>query len=149
MKVVEGDIWEVGANFMVITTNGTLRKDGACVMGRGTALQAKQRFPGIEYHLGKALRTDGNKVTVLFKEGKGHNIVAFPVKHNWWEKADLKLIKQSVIELKALAEGANSTFALPIPGIGNGGRTLEEVLPILEEANLPDNVILVARKENT
>lgn len=47
MKECQGNIWTYGADIIVITTNGTVRKDGACVMGRGVAQQALKRFLGV------------------------------------------------------------------------------------------------------
>lgn len=37
---------------VVITTNGTVKGDDACVMGRGCALEAKLAFPGIDHRIG-------------------------------------------------------------------------------------------------
>ena len=39
MKEITGDLWTIKADARVIPTNGTVRRDGAAVMGRGVALQ--------------------------------------------------------------------------------------------------------------
>ena len=39
MKEVFGDLWEFDGT-IAITTNGYLKRDGTCVMGRGCARQA-------------------------------------------------------------------------------------------------------------
>ena len=140
MKVVSGDLWKIEVDYKGITTNGYVTKNGNAVMGRGVALQAKQMFPGIEVELGRSIILTGNHIHFLSK-----NLFSFPVKHNWWEKADLNLIKQSVQELKDTALiYTKYTFAIPLPGTGNGRLTPEEVWPLLTE--LPDNVIVVIKE---
>mgnify|MGYP001585303530 CR=1 FL=1 len=56
-----GDIWDYNvaseANCIGITTNGTVKSNGACVMGRGVALQAKLRVHGIDRQIGRAILT--------------------------------------------------------------------------------------------
>ncbi len=141
MKEIFGNLWDFDG-ILCITTNGTLRKDGACVMGRGVAYQATQRFPGIAQYLGSRVKHEGNHVHLLYS-GK---LISFPVKHNWWEKADLELIAQSVWELTALIGALEHpeqvvTVYLPRPGCGNGGLSWTEVKPLVEV--LPDNIFLV------
>ena len=145
MKEVFGNIWDYPADYVVITTNGDVRRDGAAVMGRGVALQAKSNFPGMEYLLGKALQLFGSHVRYL-ESGRGV-IVMFPVKHHWREKADLALIAQSAVELTVLAMlHPDKTFVLPRPGCGNGGLTWKQVKPIIESV-LPDNVHVITLEE--
>jgi len=52
-----GDLWTAFAptNLFLITTNSTIRKDGALIMGRGIAQQARDRFPGLDVVLGKQI----------------------------------------------------------------------------------------------
>ena len=108
-------------------------------MGRGIALQAKNKFPGIEYQIGTLIRELGNHVHLI---GAGRQCT-FPVKHNWWEKANLILIRRSAVELAIIAyEHKKLVFSIPHPGCHNGGRTWEEVRPLLEDI-LPDNVHIV------
>ncbi|KKN69263.1 hypothetical protein LCGC14_0442580 [marine sediment metagenome] len=135
MKEVNSNLWDSNADIIVITTNGATRKDGAAIMGRGVALQAKQRYPGIEHVLGRLIRENGNHVSLI--TGNIPKIVSFPVKHHWRERADLKLINQSVIELVQLVDRGTSFFqkyltvALPRPGCGNGRLRWEEVRSII------------------
>lgn len=142
MKEIFGNLWDFDG-ILCITTNGTLRKDGACVMGKGVAYQATQRFPNIAYVIGGNTKLQGSHVQLL----PHWKLITFPVKHNWWEKADLDLISQSTQELLDLNTSllADPRWAyniyLPRPGCGNGQRTWKEVKPIV--AVLPDNVFLV------
>ena len=137
MKVVVGDLWEVEADYKGVTTNGYVTKAGNAVMGRGVALQAKRKFPGIERQLGEAILAGGNR-PYLLEPG----LFSFPVKCNWWEKADKNLILASVHALAVLATRlSDRDFAIPLPGTGNGRLDPDEVWPLLSE--LPDNVTVV------
>ncbi|MFW6042645.1 MAG: hypothetical protein ACOC9C_03095, partial [Chloroflexota bacterium] len=50
------------ADLFLITTNSTLKKNGALVMGRGIAQQARNRFPGLDLALGREIaRRCGNR----------------------------------------------------------------------------------------
>lgn len=55
------DVWEQGIP-ICITTNGFIRHNGECVMGRGCAAEAKRRFPALPAELGAVLREAGNHV---------------------------------------------------------------------------------------
>ena len=139
MNQTSGDLWHVVADYRVITTNGFIKTDGSAVMGRGAALQAKNAYPGVESALGDSLRIHGNHVAML-----PHHLISFPVKRNWWEKAELELIERSLAELKSLAERLDpQTVAMPMPGTGNGQLTFEEVMPLVTEIELGNNVCLV------
>ena len=132
-----GNIWDYKADCIVITTNGYVRQDGACVMGRGVALQAKRKFPGIEYRIGDAIRRQGNH---LYNMGR---VCTFPVKHYWYQAADLDLIHRSAEELAVEARALHTlTFVMPRPGCGNGRLHWSVVRPLIEKI-LPDNVCII------
>lgn len=128
------DLWAdtLRCSAICITTNGTIKSNGRGVMGRGVAAQALRFFPGLDRLLGRHLQAHGNHVGVLIEE-LTLVLVAFPVKYQWHEAADLDLIKQSAEELAALAtiRGWRGPILLPRPGCGNGQRTWEEVRPII------------------
>jgi len=135
MLEIEANIWKFHPEFtVVIPTNGTVKKNGACVMGRGLALQAKTRYPYLQFYLGQRILGYGNHV----HEFENFNLVSFPVKHNYYEIADLTLIEQSTNEL---IKNYTRKMYLPEVGCGNGGRSWEEVKPILSK--LPDNFTVV------
>lgn len=147
MKIVKGDLWKLSAgNVVVISTNGATRKDGACVMGRGVALQAVQKWPDIQFELGLKIKRFGNHVASLglyyVKSNEANPdlnpnawmVWAFPVKHHWREMADLELIDRSAIELAYLFRDTldSRQVFLPCVGCANGGRDWTgEVEPIL------------------
>lgn len=129
MKEIQADLWSYQFNAtIVITTNGTIRKDGACVMGRGVARQAVTLYPSLPHTLGDMIKKGGNHVHYI----SDPNIFSFPVKHNWWELADVELIKRSVNELVMWVDHHELMFvAMPRPGCGNGGLTWDVVRPLL------------------
>ena len=132
MIELKADLWDPRWDLRCITTNGFVKKNGECVMSRGVANQAKLRYKGIARILGNAIEKGGNHVHFLGFA----SIASFPVKHNWWEKADLDLIERSAKELLLFIDGYVSTtvhqVALPRPGCGNGGLLWSDVRPRIE-----------------
>jgi len=101
------DLWQAAyhSDAVCITTNGTVKVNGRCVMGRGVALQAAQRWVWLPGALGTSIKTIGNHCVLFEKATIGRaQLVSFPVKHDWMMRADLDLIKQSADELQALAD---------------------------------------------
>ena len=139
IKEATADLWEVAlaADLCVITTNGATKKDGACVMGRGCALEAKERYPGIDLKLGRLIEVHGNRVMRIGRYGKaGASVViaSFPVKHHWRDEADPELIQRSAEQLVAIANKFGyRQVVLPRPGCGNGRLSWHDVRPILDE----------------
>jgi len=124
-----GDIWEYTATgVIVITTNGSLTRDGLAVFGRGVAKQAAVRFPGLAENLGRLLAEHGNHVFDL-----GCGIVSFPVEETAWSQPDLRIIARSAGELRLLADRSGwEQIVVPRPGCGGGGLSWKEVKPLLE-----------------
>lgn len=132
MVEVTGNLWDYPADIRVITTNGTVKKNGECVMGRGCASEAKKHHPGIARALGRMLEQHGNHVFQLAQGGG--TLFSFPVKHNWFEKADCRLILRSAKELVAVLSNRGMetwSVVLPRPGCGNGQLKWEDVKPVL------------------
>lgn len=118
-------------------------------MGRGVALQAKKRYPGLAKLVGTAIRQYGNHVLrfLCSVNGVHSTLFTFPTKHVWWKPSDLELIKRSTMELQWWAvKMPESTFYLPRPGCSNGGLKWEDVKPVLEEVGLPDNVVVIDKE---
>ncbi len=123
-----GDIWEhVGQGIIVITTNGSLTRDGRAVLGRGVARQAGRSFPDLAGILGRLINEKGSHVFAL-----GEGIVSFPVEETAWSQPDLRLIARSAQELRALTDAAGwQLVVVPRPGCGGGGLWWHEVKPLL------------------
>lgn len=138
MREATGNLWTYPADFRVITTNGFVKRNGECVMGRGCAKEAKEKWPNLPKQLGDAIRQTGNGLN-YFRE---YNLITFPVKHNWWEKADPELIKESVVDLNYLDQySVDKVYVMPRPGCGNGGLRWEDIRPLL--VCLSDNVVVI------
>ena len=71
-------------------------------------------------------------------------IITFPVKHNWWEKADIDLIVKSCMQLnKCINENGFDKVYLPRPGCGNGQLSWEtDVKPVISEVLLKKVIIV-------
>jgi hypothetical protein len=144
MKEVTGDIWDYydKGNWVVITTNGTVKANGEAVMGKGIALQAKQRFPEFPKILGGFITRNGNRPHPF----RLIRIITFPVKYYWAQKADISLIEDSCMELvEGMKLLALEVVYMVRPGCGVGGLVWKDVKPILEKY-LDDRFIVVERK---
>lgn len=135
---------------LIVTTNGAIKKNGELVMGRGAALQLKRINPFIAKRFGQAITNYYNSHT-----GKIYGLLLldfntifdktifgmFQVKYHYKDKASLDLIQTSAARLGVVARAfPEKLFDLNFPGIGNGGLSRKEILPIIK--NLPDNVFV-------
>lgn len=162
MKTETLDLWVAQADAICITTNGHVKANGQAVMGRGTAKGASQRFYGIQTLLGTKISKRGNRVHRLTRTkeeipylklprkheklvvGVPWHIVSFPVKVHWKDKADLKLIKASCIQLKKLVDKMGwERVLLPRPGCGNGQLKWKQVKPVVKDILGYDDRIVV------
>ena len=144
MKEISGNIWDFHerGEWIVITTNGDVNKQGLAVMGRGTALDAAARFPALKVELGKALKRGMGNVAYIWDQWR---IITFPVKHHWHEKADLRLIQESAKELQALCSKWDIEPVYMVqPGTGNGKLSWSEVKPVI--APILDDRFIVVKK---
>jgi hypothetical protein len=149
VKETTGNLWNLAADFQAvcITTNGYVRADGAAVMGRGCAKEAAGYWPELPFRLGLEISMNGNHLhsfrcghSGVYSQASGIlrsddfvEVLAFPVKHAWFEKADISLILQSARELVAYADTTwLREVLLPCPGCGNGQLDWVDVAPELE-----------------
>lgn len=133
MREVNGDLFELAAGkTLVVTTNGFTKKDGSAVMGRGCAAQAAAKWTDFPKLLGERLAQGGNVVNT-FKYPGYKAVFTFPVKTNWWEKADLELIATSARRLRWLVDAHKlDEVYVPRPGCGNGKLEWKDVKHVLE-----------------
>ena len=138
MKEIRGNLWDYEGQkgyVICITTNGFVKNNGHAVMGRGCALEAAKKMPTLPVRLGDKIKYAGNHCHWMALD-----LFTFPVKHVWWDPADITLIDRSAKELREQAElYPDLTFILPRPGCGNGGLKWEDVRPVIAGI-LPDNV---------
>lgn len=136
--------WRKPGYVICITTNGFVKANGDAVMGRGCAAECVKLLPFIQGTLGHHIKQHGNVAGYLFTPDSPYGgLATFPVKHKWFEQADLELIKQSTAWLhnEATVNHPEWKYLLPRPGCGNGKLKYEDVRPLL--INLPDNVAIV------
>jgi len=136
MKIITGNMFSKHilkfADALCVTTNGILKKNNAAVMGAGNAKAVRDRYKGIDFIFGELIKKNGNIVQIIdYRDNLP--IVAFPVKHNWREKADPKLLELSAFQLTELTNTNKwKKVILPKPGVDNGKLSwLKTVKPIL------------------
>jgi len=135
MKEIVGDIWNYWerGNWIVIPTNGNVNKYGCAIMGKGLALEAKERFPNLSYELGRRLSMVGINLEIFFE----YRIIAFPVKYDWTKEANLELISSSADSLsKCSVANFLREGLIYLPRVGCGKETgkldWKIVKPVLE-----------------
>lgn len=165
-----GNMFDISCDAMCITTNGFVKTNGECVMGRGIAKAIQQYLPDIPKVLGKAIQHKGNRVHLLYPHVPDTHpaVLSFPVKpvskvcqsHDdyvshmrfnigqtipgWACKADISIIQRSAKELVELANAHPEWQKILIPraGCGAGELRWDSVQPILAEI-LDDRFIAV------
>lgn len=139
-----GDLWDYHAkgDWICITTNGMVKNNGRAVMGRGCAREAANAYAKFPMMLGTRLSLKGNKCFVFVHE----RIITFPVKHKWFETADLELIAKSANELRIIMNNQLiSRIYIPRPGCGNGGLDWSVVQPVLAKYLKSDKFIVITK----
>ena len=134
MTEVKGNLWGHPADIRIITTNGTINSKGECVMGRGCAREAKELFPALPKLLAKRIKAEGNHPYYFEELG----IISFPVKHNWYEKADPILIRTSALQLHRMLD-LNLSYVMPRPGCDLDWKHVKRIISFL-----PDNVTVIS-----
>jgi len=124
---------------LLFTGNAFVKKNGALVMGRGAAQQVRDAYPGADRWFGQRISQQGDVYGVIINPINGFGI--FQVKDHFSEDANLTLIATSARDLRVVAwTFPDILFRCNYPGIGNGKLSRDDVEPVLDAANLPDNV---------
>ncbi len=119
-------------------------------MGAGVARDARDRFPGLDVALGKAIRQQGcvggHYGIMVSPKWPERRIGAFQTKIRPGDKSSLELIQFASDALAAWClDHPAIRVDLPFPGIGYGHLRPDDVRPILD-ATLPDTVNVWARE---
>lgn len=144
-----GNIWEdrKPEDFIVITTNGTIQKNGHLVMGGGIAKEAKELYRWLPEAIGQDIIRNGLQVEVYIQP----RLIIFPVKYHVWQDADLNLIEHSTkqllqkvdsLQLLLRPENESIRILIPRPGCGLGNLKWENVKPILERYLCDDRFVI-------
>lgn len=158
MKQLKGNLFDLHCDALCITTNGFVKANGACVMGKGCAYQLTQYDPSVVFTLGKLIESNGNIVQII--DHYQIPVIAFPVKPvkavstkpqdavkhmrnkfnygdtipGWACTADIAIIIQSAHDLVKLTNQHGwKTVLIPRPGCGAGELDWDDVYPILNE----------------
>ena len=128
-----------------ITTNGSFKRNGDAVMGKGCAFQASKMFPNLAARYGEMLRNEGlintciGLVNPLNRE-RMIKLYMLPVKRQWWEHANARMVMDAIAYLNVKASGwPEITYHAPRIGCGAGQLNWEDdIRPLM--MGLPDNV---------
>jgi len=159
---------------IIITTNGFVKSNGECVMGRGIAKQFADKYINIPTLVGNNIRTNGNVVSIITNIA-GTDIIMFPVKPittiydgnnivehakskfsvgqsvpGFYAKADIEIIRESCGILNGIIREKNYKHViLPLLGCGAGELSFKnDVEPlILEKFSHLDSVYVMSYKE--
>jgi len=68
-----GNMWEALArvDYFIVTTNAIVKQNGAVVMGRGIAKEMRDKFPGVDKAIGKAIREKGQDYGLILGKKVG------------------------------------------------------------------------------
>lgn len=175
MREFQDDIWQLSRLYVrthkvgfppevaiCITTNGYVKNNGRCVMGKGIAATALQCSPNIDLSLGTLINEKGNVVHLLPEKINECNLISFPVKPiyerrdqenptqvvkfhrnkfahgayvpGWACTARVNIIEKSCQELVMLAEQHPEWTDILIPRMGCGAGELDwkDIKPLVE-----------------
>lgn len=140
LNIIKQDIWKDfdKLDYVCITTNALLNRQGQLIMGKGNALQAARRDRNLATVLGNQLKEKRavGQFYGLLAYGK---YIAFQTKYDWRDNSPIELITRSVEKLTKLANKyPDRTFGLPYPGVNNGNLSKNDVYPLIRK--LPPNV---------
>ena len=149
-KLINGNILSYlnTYDFFGFPANAVIQND-RLVMGAGSALAFRTKFRDLDAALAAEIKdhiNDKNQyyfANVNYRLGDNtYKLFAIQTKTHFLNASSMELIIQSLRHFAFFAkQNPNVKFHLPIPGVGCGGLTKQEVFPILNKF-LPGNVIL-------
>lgn len=146
IRITQGDLLKQDVDAIINTVN--------CVgvMGKGIALQFKQKWPENYKAYVKACKLGQVRPGEMFVHhlgkfaGKPHFIINFPTKDHWRSKSEISFIEEGLKDLiRVIHENNIKSIAMPPLGCGNGGLNWHIVKPLIEKYLAPlGNTIEVA-----
>lgn len=132
MKFITGNLFESNAEALVNTVNTV------GVMGKGVALQFKERFPA-NYKLYESACKKGEVqigrmfITSTDSLMNPKWIINFPTKKHWMHKSSYEFIEAGLNDLASQIQKLNiQSIAIPSLGAGQGGLNWEKVKEIIQ-----------------
>lgn len=124
----------------IVTTNGIVKNNGLAVMGAGIAKYCRDTFHGVDRILADNLKR-GNHCYYLgnwyvpSSTQTMFTLYSFPTKHDWRERSDIGLIRQSCREIMELVDkDIIHKVYMPCPGCSNGGLDYYGIVrPVLKD----------------
>lgn len=134
IKYIEGDLLSTDAQALVNTVNTV------GVMGKGIALQFKERFPSnLNAYITACKKGElvpGKMLVVKERviSGEEKIIINFPTKKDWKHKSKYEYIEEGLKDLvEVIKEYQIKSIAIPPLGCGNGGLKWSEVKLLMEK----------------
>lgn len=149
IEFTKGNLLEANTEALVNTVNTV------GVMGKGIALQFKNRFPTNFKIYRDACKNKTFSVgeILVVEEGDLYNkkyIINFPTKAHWKQDSKYEYISSGLIALKkALKEYGINSVAIPPLGCGNGGLDWEIVRKMIEDAFEHSDIHVVVFEPNS
>lgn len=144
IKYVSGDIFDSPAQVLVNPVNTV------GVMGKGLAVQFKQRYPAMyeayREACDKGLLTIGK---LMLHHAEDHSILLFPTKAHWREPSRMEYLEAGLEKfVQTYEEKRIASIAFPMLGCGYGGLDWNGVKPLMERylAQLPIDVYVCLGK---
>jgi len=133
MEYITGNLLEAQTEALVNTVNTV------GVMGKGIALQFKERFPmNFKVYADACKKGEmqvGKMLVVKEHTLQGEKIIInFPTKVEWFKKSQYSYIEDGLKDLaKVIEEYKIKSIAIPPLGCGNGGLKWEKVKPMMDQ----------------
>lgn len=133
MKYLKGNLLEANVEALVNTVNTV------GIMGKGIALQFKERFPVNFKIYSKACKkgeVEVGKMLIVEETSLDGNqiIINFPTKTEWYKKSQYSYIEEGLQDLaKVIKENNIKSIAIPPLGCGNGGLKWDQVKILIEK----------------
>jgi O-acetyl-ADP-ribose deacetylase (regulator of RNase III) len=127
MKFIKGNLLESEAQALVNTVNTV------GVMGKGIALQFKERFPENFRAYSRACKNGEVKTGKMFVHDElaingRKTIINFPTKEEWFRKSQYKFIEDGLQDLVNVIRSRKlKSVAIPPLGAGNGGLSWSKI----------------------
>ena len=130
VKIEHGNIFNSDAQTLVNTINC------AGVMGKGLALEFKNRYPAMfdkyKSFCDKGVFKPG--VLWIYKADDGKWILNFPTKVDWKDPSQMSYIEEGLKKFAEIWKDKGITsVAFPLLGCGEGGLDPDEIIPLIEK----------------
>ena len=131
MRFTKGNLLDSEAQALVNTVNTV------GVMGKGIALQFKERFPENFHAYSRACKNGEVKTGKMFVHDEltmngQKTIINFPTKEQWYRKSQYKYIEEGLQDLiNVIKDRKIESIAIPPLGAGNGGLNWNNVKSLM------------------